>query len=120
MFKLATLTPTYKFENWVQVTVKQTIFSVTGCAVYWYGALGVVVDHLDGGANSVRECLPSDMYRSLSDLAIDRGVLLGSILAIGANGGGFTLLPHFIGVPICNIVCVEMNSKVFGRPAFNL
>jgi FkbM family methyltransferase len=60
------------------------------------------------------------MYRTLITSVIERGCQIRNILDIGANGGGFTLLAYFMGIPINQVVCVEMNPRVFGRLAFNL
>ena len=120
MSKLAGLRAIHKFDNWVQVAVNRILFTTTGCIVYRQGDVEVIVDHLGGDANGVRECLTSDMYRGLIELVVERGGNVRRVLDIGANGGGFTLLAYLMATPLSNVVCVEMNPQVFGRLAFNL
>lgn len=118
--KLAGLRAIRKFDNWVQVAVNRTFFPDTGCIVYRQGDIEVIVDHLGGDANGVRECLTSNMYKGLIASISEKDGRVQNILDIGANGGGFTLLAYLMGVPLRNVVCVEMNPRVFGRLAFNL
>ena len=118
--KLAGLRAIRKFDNWVQVAVNRTFFPDTGCIVYRQGDIEVIVDHLGGDANGVRECLTSSMYRGLVASIIEKDRNVRSILDIGANGGGFSLLTYLMKIPLSRVVCVEMNPRVFGRLAFNL
>ncbi|MBC8503337.1 MAG: hypothetical protein H8D34_00635 [Chloroflexi bacterium] len=87
--------------------------------MYRLGDTEVVIDHLGGDANGVRACLTSSMYRSLLS-AISDSDKIKTLLDIGANAGGFSLLVYLMGIPLHRVVCVEMNPRVFGRLAFNL
>lgn len=119
--KLAGVRAIRQFDNWIQIIVNRLMFPGTGCIVYRKGDVEMIVDHLGGDANGVRECLTSPMYRDLIEILVKRSAKkIRNVLDIGANGGGFALLNHLMGVPLKQLVCVEMNPRVFGRLSFNL
>lgn len=118
--KIAGLRAIRQFDNWIQVIANRILFPNTGCIVYRQGNVEAIVDHFGGDANGVRECLTSPMYRNLIASIVDRGGNVRNILDIGANGGGFALLTYLMGIPLLQVVCVEMNPRVFGRLSFNL
>jgi FkbM family methyltransferase len=118
--KLHGLKAMTKFDNWLQVVINRLIFTKTGCIVYRIDELEIIVDQLGGDANGVRECLTSKMYSDLIEVIVKDGGEIRNLIDIGANGGGFTLLSCLMGLPLKQIICVEMNSHVFGRLSFNL
>jgi len=117
--KLEGFRQTRQFDNWAQVAANRIAFPNTGCIVYRLGDAEMIVDHLGGDENGLRACIASNMYRGLLDAIHDRASIR-TLLDIGANGGGFSLLAYLMEIPLQRVACVEMNPKVFGRLAFNL
>ncbi len=119
--KVAGLAAMIWFDNWWQIIVNRILFPRTGCIVYRKADTEMIIDHLGGDANGVRECLAGNMYRPLIEYVVqDTGGDIKTLIDIGANGGGFTLLCQNMGLPLTDVTCVEMNPRVFGRLSFNL
>jgi len=113
--KLRGLKEITKYDNWLQVAINRIFFPKTGCIIYRLDNLEIIVDHLGGDANGVRECLTSTMYSDLIETVVKDGGIIRNLIDIGANGGGFTLLSYLMGLPLKQVICVEMNPRVFGR-----
>lgn len=115
--KIAGLRAMWRFDNRLQLIVNRLLFSRSS-DIYVLGGLHVLVDSAGGDAAGTRECLTSPMYRTLLEsIHFDSGT---TILDLGANGGGFPLLCHHMGIPIKKLVCLELNPNTCQRLRFNL
>jgi hypothetical protein len=106
------------FSNWPQLLVERTLFRDTSLQVHRLGEMQMLVDNRAGDAGSIITCIASPMYRKL--LAMVSLPTSLTLLDIGANAGGFTLLVRSQGHAIEKLVCAEMNPNTFQRLRFNV
>ena len=106
------------FDNRWEIVARRLLFRGTGIITYRKGNLEVVVDHHGGDETGTRSCLVSGMYRNLLPQMNIAGPL--TVIDIGANGGGFSIMLADHGFTLKKIVAVEMNARVFARMQLNL
>lgn len=115
--KVTGLRQMWAFDNRLQIILNRMLFSRTS-DIYVLGELRVLIDYAGGDASGTRDCLVSPMYRELLvHLHLEAGAI---VLDLGANGGGFPLLCHHLGIPIRKLVCVELNPNTYRRLQFNV
>jgi FkbM family methyltransferase len=106
------------FDNWPWLMQARILDRKTGLVIYRKNGCEIVVDHGVDDASGTRACIVGDMYRKyLPFMKLAEPV---SVLDLGANGGGFTLMLHLQGIKLGRTVCVEMNKTTFTRLALNL
>ena len=106
------------FDNWAEMLVQRIFFRRTQVQVHRLGKIQAVVDHRGADAGSIRTCLCTPMYTQfLDNVQLPRSI---SVLDIGANVGGFTLLLAHRGHHMRKVVCVELNPNTYERLRFNV
>lgn len=120
--KLRGLREVLTFDNKLQLLVNLLFFRNTSLTVYRRGDLEFIVDAGSGDVNGIRRVLTSGMYKDF--LQSPKCKVLwdsaDSVLDLGANAGGFSLLLAELGISIKTLVCVEMNPHTFRRLEFNV
>lgn len=118
-FHLAsTVRGVWAFDNRLELLLQRVVFRGTAVQVYRVGGLHLVVDNRASDAGSIRACISGPMYgRFLSQVSLPREA---TVLDLGANVGGFSLLLYLRGVRFRRLVCVEMNPNTYERLRFNL
>lgn len=108
----------WHFDNRWQLLFSRLFFRHERINIYRLGDMNILIDHAAGDANGAREIMVSPMYRQYLPILGARGPL--SVLDIGANNGGFSLLLKANGFELAKVVCVELNPNTFSRMRFNV
>lgn len=110
-----------KFSNAFQLLLAHTIFRRTKFIPYLKNGMEILVDHAGGDTNSIRACLVTKMYGPFIDYLKKKNTKRPfSIIDLGANAGGFSLMLKDKKIEISKIVAVEMNPLTFSRMQLNL
>lgn len=111
--KLSGLREVFAFANKWQLFVNLLFFRKTNLTVYRLGNLEFIVDVKGGDVNGIHDTITSRMYRDLLPKGLWDSEI--SVLDIGANAGGFSMLLAILGISIKRLVCVEMNQNTFSK-----
>lgn len=106
------------FDNWPSLIAGRLFSRSTSLQVHRVAGMQMLVDHRGADAGSIRTCIGSPMYRQfLAKVKLPEKI---SVLDIGANVGGFTLLCQALGYTLNPCVCLELNPNTFERLRFNI
>ena len=106
------------FDNSLQLLVERSLFRKTNLQTYRFGRHEAIVDHRAADAGSIVSCLTGNMYRQFF-----KHIHLPSkmtLVDLGANVGGFSLLMLAQGHDIEQLLCVEFNPRTYERLRFNI
>ncbi len=118
MEKISALLENRAFDNFLELVASRLLGRETGLAVYRIGDRRILVDHTAGDQTGTKRCLASGMYRDLlKNLNLPSRP---SILDLGANGGGFTMLCDIEVGPLGPVLSIEFNPDTYRRLWFNL
>ena len=107
-----------RFDNYAQLFIDRIFFRQTRLQVYRFGKYEAIVDHRAADAGSIVNCLAGDMYQQFMD-KIDLPKK-ATIVDLGANVGGFSLMLLAAGHDIERLLCVEFNPRTYERLRFNI
>jgi FkbM family methyltransferase len=116
--KIRGLEEVLQFDNRIQLLISR-LLTRPAVDVYHYRGLEILVDYTGGDVNSIRACLATPKYRKfVSRMALRK---IGcTIVDIGANAGGFSLMLWADGYRPARLVAVELNPQTYHRLALNL
>jgi FkbM family methyltransferase len=108
----------FKFDNRWQLLIDEFIAG-RALKIYRINGVDALADHRTGDhLGGLRGVLASSEYRSLlAEIPLDT---VKTVVDLGANVGGFTLLLKVLGAPLERVVCVEPGPASRVKLQFNL
>ncbi len=111
------------FDNRISLLLEKTFLqgSSGNLSIYRKSGMEVIMDKAAGDQSGARYAITSEMYRQfLPHIVQKTNNKPLSILDLGANVGGFSLLLALEKIPIQKIVAVELNPNTYLRLRLNL
>lgn len=119
--KLGGLSARLRFDNRLQLILNRLLFPNARFASYRLRGVEAVADHMGADHCGLWPCLVEGMYDPfLEDLRRGASAKPLTVVDIGANAGGFSLIFATRGMPVRKIAAVEMNPLTYSRMRLNL